>query len=71
MCSRSCGLSCVLVALGAGLLLTALICMPVWRQAAELLRESERLEAMHRASLALGVRDATERIYETVLSIMK
>ena len=39
--------------------------------AAELLRESERLEAMHRASLALGVRDATERIYETVLSIMK
>ena len=28
-------------ALGAGLLLTALICMPVWRQAAELLREGK------------------------------
>ena len=42
-----------------------------FNEAAELLRESGRLEAMHRASLALGVRDATERIYETVLSIMK
>ena len=37
----------------------------------ELLRDKERLEAMSAAMAALGVRDATERILETVEGIAK
>ena len=40
-------------------------------QAAALLRDETRLAAMHEASLRLGVRDATERIYETVMALVK
>ena len=41
------------------------------QQAAALLRDETRLTAMHEASLRLGVRDATERIYETVMALVK
>lgn len=43
----------------------------LFAEASALLRDSERLAAMHEASLALGVRDATERICDTVLSLVK
>ena len=43
----------------------------LFTEAAALVRDPTRLEAMHEASLRLGVRDATERIYETVLAILK
>ena len=38
---------------------------------AALLRDETRLAAMHEASLRLGVRDATERIYEAVMALVK
>ena len=40
-------------------------------EAAALLRDETRLTAMPEASLRLGVRDATERIYETVMALVK
>ena len=43
----------------------------LFAEASRLLHDPQRLEAMHEASLSLGVRDATERIYETVMSILK
>ena len=43
----------------------------LFTEAAALLRDETRLAAMHEASLRLGVRDATERIYETVMALVK
>ena len=42
----------------------------LFTEASALLRDESRLAAMHEASLALGVRDATERICDTVLSLL-
>ena len=43
----------------------------LFTEAAALLRDETRLAAMHEASLRLGVRDATERIYEAVMALVK
>ena len=43
----------------------------LFTEATALLRDETRLAAMHEASLRLGVRDATERIYETVMALVK
>ena len=43
----------------------------LFTETAALLRDGERLAAMGRASLSLGVRDAAERICETVLALLK
>ena len=40
-------------------------------EAAALLRDRERLEKMAENMAALGVRDATERIYETVMALVR
>ena len=43
----------------------------LFTEAAALLRDDTRIAAMHEASLRLGARDATERIYETVMALVK
>ena len=43
----------------------------LFMEATALLRDETRLAAMHEASLRLSVRDATERIYETVMALVK
>ena len=43
----------------------------LFRAACGILRDGDRRASMERAMSALGVRDATERIYQTVLEICK
>ena len=43
----------------------------LFAEAAALLRDKERLAQMGKNMASLGVRDATERIYETVISLVK
>ena len=43
----------------------------LFAETSALLRDGDRLAAMHETSLRLGVRDATERIYETVMALVK
>ena len=43
----------------------------LFRTACELLRDADRRADMERAMASLGIRDATERIYQTILEITK
>ena len=48
-------------------------CTPqkLFQTACGILRDEKRLADMERAMAGLGIRDATERIYETILNILK
>ena len=48
-------------------------CTPqkLFQTACSILRDEKRLAAMETAMASLGIRDATERIYETILGILK
>ena len=43
----------------------------LFQAACGILRDEERLRAMEEAMASLGIRDAAERIYQTVLEIQK
>ena len=43
----------------------------LFQAACGILRDEERLRAMEEAMASLGIRDAAERIYQTVLEIRK
>ena len=62
-----------LEAAGAAVVVTEDVCTgeQLYNQAVSLLRDRDRLSAMEAAAAKMGVRDASERIVDTILTLLK